>query len=256
MLAIALAILAALGIWWVSTGAILYLNGRGPRTYARSMAGATVLLAGALYAVASLRNDASVAGAYLGFASGIAVWGWLEMSFLLGYLTGSRRQACHLNCGGLRHFLHAIQAIIWHELAIITLAGAVFVLGWQGPNRVAVWTLLILWLMRASAKLNLFLGVRNLSDELLPPHLLYLRGFFRKRPMNFLFPLSVTTATVVLTLQIRALLAPGAGDSQVISGTLLATLTALGLLEHWALVLPFSPSALWSWSWRSREARL
>ena len=28
--------------------------------------------------------------------------------------------------------------------------------------------------MRTSAKLNLFLGVRNLSEEFLPPHLAYL----------------------------------------------------------------------------------
>ncbi len=37
----------------------------------------------------------------------------------------------------------------------------------------------MLWAMRQSAKLNLFLGVRNLSDELLPPHLRYLADVLR-----------------------------------------------------------------------------
>ena len=254
MFNIALAVVAALLIWWLSTGAILYLDGLGRRTFARSMAGATLVLAVALYGIARLRDDASVEAAYLGFACSVAVWGWLEMSFLLGYLTGSRRQPCPAHCAGPRHFVHAIQAIIWHELAILVLAGVVFALGWQGVNRVAVWTMLILWLMRESAKLNLFLGVRNLSDELLPPHLSYLRGFFRKRPMNFLFPVSVTTSVVALTLQIQHIALPGAGEFQVVSYTLLATMTALGLLEHWALVLPFSQNALWSWSLRAREA--
>jgi putative photosynthetic complex assembly protein 2 len=254
MLNIFMAAAMALVIWWLSTGAILYLDGLGRKTFARSIAGATVVLGAALYGIARYRENTSVAGAYLGFACSVLVWGWLEMSFLLGYITGSRRKACAPRCGGLRHFVHAIQAIIWHELAIIVLAGAVFMLGWRGANRVAVWTLLILWLMRESAKLNLFLGVRNLSEELLPPHLAYLRGFFRTRPMNFLFPISVTVSVVVLTVLVLKMLAAGASEFQVTSYALLATMTALGILEHWVLVLPFSPSALWAWSFRSREA--
>jgi putative photosynthetic complex assembly protein 2 len=42
------------------------------------------------------------------------------------------------------------------------------------PNQVGTGTFAVLWVMRISAKLNLFLGVRNLSEELLPPHLAYL----------------------------------------------------------------------------------
>lgn len=254
MLNIPMAAAGALLIWWLSTAAILYLDGLARKTFAVSMAGATVVLAAALYGIVRYKDDTSIGAAYLGFTCSVAVWGWLEMSFLLGYITGLRRKACAPVCGGARHFVHAIQAIIWHELAIIILAGAVFALGWRGSNRVAVWTLLILWLMRESAKLNLFLGVRNLSAELLPPHLAYLRGFFRTRPMNFLFPISVTTAAVALTVQVLKMLAPGAGDFQITSYALLATMTALGILEHWVLVLPFSPSALWAWSLRSREA--
>jgi putative photosynthetic complex assembly protein 2 len=254
MLNIGLAVVAALMIWWVGTGAILYLVGLGRRAAARSMAGATVVLAGALYGIASLRDDTSIAAAYWQFACSVAVWAWLEMSFLLGYITGSRRQPCLAHCSGPRHFVHAVQAIIWHELAIIVLAAVVFALARGGSNQVALWTLLILWMMRESAKLNLFLGVRNLSEELLPPHLRYLRGFFRKRPMNFLFPISVTVSAVALTLQVQQILSPATTDFQAVSFTLLATMTALGLLEHWALVLPFSPNALWSWSLRAREA--
>lgn len=251
---IAVAVPVALLVWWVSTVLILSLNSLGQRTYARSMAAATVVLAAALCGIARVRDEPTVSGAYAGFACAVAVWGWLEMSFLLGYLVGSRRHACPAHCGGFGHFVHAIQAIIWHELSIIVLAAAVFALGWSGPNRVAVWTIAILWLMRESTKLNLFLGVRNLSDDLLPPHLAYLPGFFRKRPMNFLFPVSVTVAVVALTLQVQRMLAPGASEFQVAGYALLATMTALGILEHWVLVLPFSPSALWSWSVRSREA--
>jgi putative photosynthetic complex assembly protein 2 len=252
--AIAVAVLVALLVWWLSTGLILILDGMDRRTFPRSMLGATVVLAIALYGVARYRDDTSAAGAYAGFACAIAVWGWIEMSFLMGYLTGPRKLACSLGCTGWRHFLHAIQAILYHEVTILTLAAATFALGGHGANHVAFGSLAILWGMRASAKLNLFFGVRNLSEELLPSELVYLKSFFRKRPMNFLFPFSVTGGVVLATLLIQKILAPGASEFDITGGSLLATLAVLGILEHWMLVLPFPTTALWSWGLRSREA--
>ena len=38
---------------------------------------------------------------------------------------------------------------------------------WQ-PNQVATWTFALLWVMRLSAKFNLFLGVRNRGEEFGP----------------------------------------------------------------------------------------
>jgi putative photosynthetic complex assembly protein 2 len=254
MLPVALAVFAAVMLWWASTGVILYLDRRGPRTYKWSMAAASLLLGLALYGLTHYRDDASVLGAYLSFVCALTVWAWLEMSFLLGYVTGPRRRACAPGCHGWSHFGHAIQAILYHELALVALTALVFALDWPGTHHTALWTMLVLWLMRESAKLNLFLGVRNLNDELLPEHLLYLRGFFRKQSMNFLFPVSVTACAIVLTLLVQQLFAPGASDAVLTSAALLATLTALGLIEHWALVLPFPATALWGSSVRSREA--
>jgi putative photosynthetic complex assembly protein 2 len=238
------AVLIAVSIWWMSTGLILILDGLPRRTYPVSMAGATVLLGSALFGVSYVRDDLSPRGAYIGFGCGIAVWAWLEMSFLMGFLTGSRQHACPAQCGGWRHFLHAIQAILHHELAIIGLGMSVFALSAQGTNRIAAQTIAVLWAMRASTKLNLFLGVRNLSTELLPPDLAYLGGFFRRRPMNFLFPFSITGGTLLAA-------------HYVLTGqALLGTLAVLGVLEHWVLVLPFPATALWSWALRSRRLDL
>jgi putative photosynthetic complex assembly protein 2 len=46
----------------------------------------------------------------------------------------------------------------------------------------------------------------------------------------------------------------GGGEFATASTALLATLSALGVLEHWMLVLPFSTTRLWSWSLRARAA--
>jgi putative photosynthetic complex assembly protein 2 len=252
---IATAVVVALIVWWASTGVILYLDGLPKRTFGRSLLGATAVLAAALYGIANLRGESTVVGAYLSFACGVGVWGWLEMSFLMGYVTGPRRPARDARGREWRHFLHAIEAILYHELAIIVLAASAVALAWHGANQVGAWTVLILWGMRTSAKLNLFLGVRNLSEEFLPDHLLYLKAFFRKKPMNFLFPVSVTASAVVATIFVQRAIAPSASDFEATRWGLLATLLVLGIIEHWILVLPFSATALWSWGLRSRELK-
>ena len=95
-----------------------------------------------------------------------------------------------------------MRAILWHELGIVVVGVAIVLVTWGQPNQVATQTFLVLWVMRTSAKLNLFLGVRNLSEEFLPPHLAYLQSFFRRRPMNALLPFSVLGAGGVLTLMV------------------------------------------------------
>jgi putative photosynthetic complex assembly protein 2 len=125
----------------------------------------------------------------------------------------------------------------------------VLALLWGAPNQLGAWTFVALWLLRWSAKLNLFLGVPNLNDDWLPEHLRYLGSYIPRRPMNLLFPVSVTAATAVTGALILG--ATEATTDFARAGlTLLATLLFLGLLEHWFLVLPLRDSALWSWALR------
>jgi putative photosynthetic complex assembly protein 2 len=237
--------LYALAVWWCATGAILYLDSLPPRTFRWSMAGATILAAAALYGLAHTRADASVAGAYCAFTCAVLVWGWIEMSFLTGFLTGPRTTACPADCRGARHFVHAIEAILHHELAIVGAGAAVIGLTWGGTNPVGAWTFLVLWVMRASAKLNLHFGVRNLGTELLPPHLQYLRSFFRRRRINPLFPVSVAAGCGVATLLVVRATAPGAAPFEVTGAMLVASLLALAIVEHLFMVLPVSLDPLW-----------
>lgn len=252
----ALPALYAAFVWWFSTGVILLLVGRPRRTYRWSMAVATVLLFAALAGITLAGGMTDASGAYLGFTCAILVWGWLEMAFLMGFVTGRRprpqqggRQGA---VGGWRHFFDAVAAIIDHELSIIAGAAVVIGLTWAAPNQIATWTFLALWGMRQSAKLNLFFGVRNLNDELLPPHLRHLRAFLRRRPMNPLFPLSIIVGTAVCALVAAGAVAPTAGELEMIGLTLVGALLALGVFEHWMMILPLPVNALWRWSLRNR----
>jgi putative photosynthetic complex assembly protein 2 len=134
---------------------------------------------------------------------------------------------------------------------------AVAVLACVGPgaNRVGVWTYCVLWAMRQSAKINVFLGVRNLGESFLPDHLAYLKTYFQRKPMNVLFPLSVTVATTAAVAVWWRLLDGGvAGGFETAALALTGTLLALGALEHWLLVLPLPTEALWRWGLRSHQA--
>lgn len=237
--------------WWSTTGAIAWLDGRARSTFRGTLIAATVVLAGGLAALAWLRDDTSVAGAYLALAATLAVWSWLELTFLMGAITGPRRSACAPGCAGTKHFRHAVEAIVWHELAILVAAGAVVAATWHGANRVGFAAFMVLWVMRTSAKLNLFLGVRNLGEPFLPEHLRYLLSFFRRRPMNALFPFSVTGGTVVATgYALQAAAAPD--EATQVGSVLIATLAGLAVLEHWFMVVKLPSERLWRWSLGAR----
>lgn len=247
-----LPIVFALFLWWFSTGAILYLDGLPRTTFPLSLAAITVMaIAGLVGASYSAGLDTRW-GAYLGFLSGLAVWAWNETTFLLGYVTGPRREHCTAPSMGWDRISQATATILHHEVGIMIGAALLFALTSDGVNQTALWTFLVLWAMRLSSKLNLFLGVRNLSTEFLPDHLDYIGSYLARRPMNLLFPFSVTIATVVTAWLAHKVVAAPAGSGEAVSAALLTTLMALAVLEHWFLVLPIPFARLWSWGFASR----
>lgn len=246
-------ILVTLFVWWFSTGVVLFAV-RSPRSsYRWSLWAATALLLLGAYGIAWSSGEASVTGAYAAFASALLVWAWPEMTFLMGLITGPRRRPLPATCPFWRKLGFATQTVLYHELAILAGGLAILALTWQAANQVGLWTYLVLWLMRLSAKLNIFLGVPNLAQELLPRHLRHLESYFKKAPMNAFFPIAITAATLVLGLIGQAAVAPDATAFTAVGLTLVATLLALAILEHWLLVLPLPDAALWSWALRAAE---
>jgi putative photosynthetic complex assembly protein 2 len=239
--------LFALFLWWAGTGVVLYVDGLPPSTFRRSMLAATLLLVVSLWGLVATRDSVSVGGAYLAFAAALGAWGWVETAFLLGYTTGTRKTACAPGCRGWPHFVHGLQAIVYHELAIVAVAAAVFASTAGGENQVGMWTFLVLWAMRQSAKLNVFLGVRNLSEEFLPVHLRYLQSYLTRRPMNPLLPVSVAVATALALSLFGRAWSEDATAYEVAAYSLVASLLTLGVLEHWFMVLPVSTTTLWKW---------
>ncbi len=238
--------------WWFSTGVILYLNGLPRRTHPWIMLSATILLGVALAGLVATRDDTGVTGAYLAFTCSLLVWAWQEIAFLLGYVTGPRRSACPTGATGWRRAGLALQTLLHHELALLVLGAAVLATTWGGSNPTGPAVFLVFWVLRQSAKLNLFLGVRNLAEDFLPAHLAYLQTYFRRAPMNPLFPISVLSSSWVAVLLWQAAAAPDVTAFDATAWTFVGALLGLGILEHWFMVLPLPSQALWQWGLRSR----
>ncbi|MFY8179280.1 MAG: putative photosynthetic complex assembly protein PuhE [Limnohabitans sp.] len=238
----------AIFIWWFSTGIVILLNRMSQTAITLSLVISSLLGIGALAGLAHTANQTGVAGAYCAFTCALLAWGWNELSFLTGWITGPQKTAILKSTTGWPRFVASFNAVVWHELAILIVGLAILAITWDAPNQVGTGTYLVLWVMRTSAKLNLFFGVRNLSEEFLPAHLAYLESFFKRRRMNAFFPFAVATASACLWLLVDFSNQPLVTPAQVVGTVLVGSMLALAIVEHLMLVLPVDTTALWRWA--------
>lgn len=249
----AIPVIFAILVWFVSTGALLWLVGAPRAVHGVTMAALSVVLAGATGGVVMIGADASVAGAFTGFGLGIAIWAWHEAAFLFGFLTGPRRSECPPGLSPWRRFIAASETVIAHEIAIALNAALLVALSWGAANQTAMWTFLLLWGMRLSAKANIFAGAPHLSDELLPDRLRYLKSYFGPKRVTVFFAATMVLITIITLALIAAARAAPAGAHEGASLALLATLAALATLEHALMAAPLRDAAMWAWA-RRRDA--
>ncbi|MEM9898959.1 MAG: putative photosynthetic complex assembly protein PuhE [Pseudomonadota bacterium] len=241
-----IAAIVALFLWWFSTGAILFVvrraDGDGPDGHIwASLLSMPVLFAGVVGLNMSLET-AAVGGSYIGFIAALVIWGWIELTFLSGFVTGPNRGLCPPDAAGLPRFLRALGTVLWHEALLLVALVSIWAISRGNENQIAFLTFSVLFLARVSAKLNLFLGVPHINTEFLPRPLAHLPSYFRIRRLNWLFPASVTALTFATVFWLQRLSATGD-----VGFALLAAITALATLEHWLMVLPLPDAKLWRW---------
>jgi putative photosynthetic complex assembly protein 2 len=251
--------LLALILWWLSTGLLMLRvrradNAGGDQHLWSVLMGLPLLVAGigGAHATAGLTSPE---GAFAAFLSAMAVWGWIELAFLSGLITGPNRRPLPAGITGWPRFLAAYGTLAWHEMALLAGFVGIDLATRGGDNRFAFWTFAILFAARISAKLNLFLGVPRFHTEFLPKTLAHLPSHFRRAPLNPLFPASITVLSLAAFLWLeRILQAPTPGEET--GFVLLLSLTLLALLEHWFMVLPLPDQKLWRWMLPARNSDL
>jgi putative photosynthetic complex assembly protein 2 len=176
------------------------------------------------------------------------------MTYFLGFVTGPRPEACPPGATGAGRFGFGVQASLWHELAIIATGAALVIATWGAANQVGTWTFLVVWWMRWSAKLNIFLGVRNLHVEFWPEHLRYLASYVHKASMNSLFPWTMIGSTFVVAALVAQAQGAGVTPFERTGLMLLASLVVLGALEHVFLLARVPDALLWRLATGERRA--
>jgi putative photosynthetic complex assembly protein 2 len=235
-------------IWFISTGAIIWLDNKPEDTFGASLLGATVVAACATLGVLASASDASATGAYIAFASATLIWGWHEMSFLMGFVRGPNRAEEVPGLQGWARFKSAAATLIHHEIAMAATILVLYAITWGQPNQLAAHVFAMLFVMRLSTKLNIFLGVANLSTDIMPPHMAYLKSYFRKASINWLFPVSAIGTVWLAYHLLSSTLALPQGSGAGVGTMMLFVLVALAALEHLFLMMPLRDSALWAWA--------
>lgn len=247
------AVLYTVFLWWFSTGAILWLV-RAPRsTYRWSLLGASVLAVLAVVAMVVTRNETTPVAAYAAFTAALVLWGWHELSFLTGLLTGASSAVCPPGATGWVRFRAAAATLMHHELALAVTALAIAALTLASANPIGGWTFLVLFAARLSSKLNLFLGAPNFSVEFFPKHLAYLTTYLRKGPVSPLYPVSLAALAIAAAGAAAVALAADASPVAATGYALVFALLALAALEHVFMALPFRDTALWRWAMPAAE---
>ena len=83
-------------------------------------------------------------------------------------MTGPRRTPCPPELRGLTRFVEAVRTGLYHEMFALVGAVVLLAITHGRANQLGFWTYVTLWWMHESAKLNVFFGVPNLGEEMLP----------------------------------------------------------------------------------------
>ncbi len=242
-----IAIVATVIVWWLSTGVVMMASRKRLDNRALVLGGATAVAIAAAIGLHLSAQMATTAGVLVAFLSALGFWAWSETTFLLGLITGPRRTPCPPGLSGWARFRAAFQVVRDHELAILASGLVVVLLTLDGVNQTGLWTFAILWAMRISAKINIFLGAPNSDSMLVPPNLAYITTYYRTDRISPLFPVAIVGAVAALALFV-ALAYRAGSPHEVVSWTILATFLTLAIVENLFLILPVSDAALWSWA--------
>ena len=245
-----IAALVALFAWWFSTGAILWVvrkaDNQGPHGHFWATVMGVPFLGAGMWLLTESLTATGLGGAYAAFGSALLIWGWIELAFLTGVITGPSPHDCPPDSAGLDRFRRAWGTVAYHELLLTASLALIAFASWGAPNRLAFWTFAVLYFARISAKLNLYLGVPKINVEFLPGPLSHLPSHFRHATINALFPVSITALSFAVACWLERIYS-AATPAAAAGFALLAALTALALLEHWLMVLRLPDEKLWRW---------
>lgn len=245
--------IVTVAIWFIATGLIAWADNRERSTFNRSMIIGGVAGISGLVVILVAALSTEVWAVYLGFVGALMVWGWHELGFLTGAAAGPRRGPADPSLTGMARFRQAASTVMHHEVALALTALLLISLSWDLPNQIGATVFVLMFAMRLTSKINLFVGVPNSTSEMLPEHLAYLKTYFGRNRLTVLLPLSMLCIAAATWWFAQMALAAPVGSAEMVGASLLTTLAMLGVLEHFFLALPFRDGMLWGWALPQRK---
>ena len=146
-----------------------------------------------------------------------------------------------------QRFRLSAATLIHHEIALALTLAFLTGLSWNAANPVAAQAFGLLFAMRLSTKLNIFVGVPHFDTAMLPPHLAYLGSYFRTRPAGVAMAASLAAlaCTCHLARHARRFIERGCRQSVPAWSS---RWSRSALLEHLFLVVPVKDASLWRWA--------
>ena len=238
-------------LWWFLTGIILaivnWADNKGEKYHKYVTIALLPLLCVGFYGFILSVGDTSIVGAYFAFISSLCIWGWLELAFLTGIITGPNRAVKPVGLNGFKKFWLAWTSIAYAEVILILVLLVLFFFSAGYPNSVGFLTFLVLYVARLSAKLNLFFGVPKINIEFLPAPVRHLASHFKISRASWFFPISILFLIGLLIYWFNNFRLSAESSSEIIGFCFLFTLTTLALLEHLFMIVSFPDAALWRW---------
>lgn len=242
-----LALGVAVLLWWLMTGLALMSVHQPLKLKKPILVGSAVLAVLAVLGVEGNAAAHTTVATIAGFAMALLIWAFLELSYLMGYITGPIKSAARDDMPLHKRFYYALGTSIYHELLVVGVVGLVCILGAGLPNPTIQNTLAVLWLMRWSTKLNLFFGVRHFNSDWLPENMRYITSYLKAGENSWFIVFSTTLAaffTYLLFFYGQIAVEP----ATTLSLFLIGWLAVLAVLEHCFLMVPMGETALWRWA--------
>jgi putative photosynthetic complex assembly protein 2 len=245
-----IAALFAVFAWWFFTGAILLIVRKSDAgeavAHGRSVFLSVPLAALGFAGLVVSSAEMSLSNVYISFLSVLLIWGWIELAFLAGIITGPERRDCPPGLSGMARFGRAWNTVSHHELLLFATLLVIIVISTGVENAFGFWVYLVLFVARISAKLNLFFGVPRINMEFVPLPLTHIKSYFRQGGLTAAFPIGVTLLTLASACFLERTIA--SETTPFIAGyALLTALSLLAAIEHWLMVIPLPDAKLWRW---------
>lgn len=182
---IVVAVIFAIVLWWVSTGAIIVMYRKDPWTYDATVGAYSVVAAVSVVCIILLRHTTSLWAVYASFSAGTLLWGWNLACYYTGYITGPKEPRPEGTLTDAERFRHAMIRGAYHEgISLVLVAGSVW-LAWGASNIAGFGCVILFYTLHMLSKLCIYFGVANFSGAWLPAHLQYITAYFGPKQFHW-----------------------------------------------------------------------